>query len=201
MIRAALTWLAVTLAIAIPAVLAAQSPLLAWRSAIYIIAGFAGVLGLGLLLLQPLMAAGALPGLTGRRGRAIHGAVGFGVLALVLVHVIGLWVTSPPDMVDALLFRSPTPFSAWGVVAMWAVFATALLALLRRPLRINPRRWRQVHMALALVIVAGTAMHALQIEGTMETLSKTALCVSIALATLWLALRLRGSGRSFAGGR
>ena len=30
----------------------------------------------------------------------------------------------------ALLFVSPTPFSAWGVIAMWAVFTAALLAAL-----------------------------------------------------------------------
>ena len=29
----------------------------------------------------------------------------------VVIHVAGLWITSPPDMIDALLFTSPTPFS------------------------------------------------------------------------------------------
>ena len=48
----------------------------------------------------------------------------------VIVHVAGLWLTSPPDVIDVLLFRSPTPFSAWGAIAMWAVFAAALWAAL-----------------------------------------------------------------------
>lgn len=46
----------------------------------------------------------------------------------MILHVVGLWVTSPPDVIDALLFWSPTPFSFCGVVAMWAVFASALMA-------------------------------------------------------------------------
>jgi predicted ferric reductase len=189
MIRATAIWLVVALALLVPLWLAAQSPLLAWRSEIYIVAGFAGVLGLGLLLLQPLLAAGLLPGAAGRRGRAIHRLVGIGLLLLVLIHVIGLWITSPPDVVDALLFRSPTPFSAWGVAAMWAVFAAGLLAALRRPLRISPRRWRRLHLALAVVIVAGTVVHAVQIEGTMEDLSKLVLCAAAILATAALFYR------------
>jgi len=102
------------------------------------------------------------------------------------VHVAGLWITSPPDVIDALLFRSPTPFSAWGVIAMWAVFATALLAALRRPLRIRPRWWRAGHLSLAVVIVGGVVAHALLIEGTMESVSKVVLCGLVVAATLKL---------------
>ena len=98
---------------------------------------------MALLLLQPLLAGGYLPGLPMRRGRRVHFWVGVALVAAVVVHVLGLWLTSPPDMVDALLFRSPTPFSAWGVVAMWAVFASALLATLRRRLRLRPLVWRR----------------------------------------------------------
>ena len=69
-LRAALIWTAVALAIAVPLALAAQSPLLAWRDPAYIAAGFAGIAGLALILLQPLLMGDALPGLTGWRGRA-----------------------------------------------------------------------------------------------------------------------------------
>ena len=41
-----------------------------------------------------------------------------------------LWITNLPDEIDGLLFASPTPFSAWGVIAMWAVFAAAFRGLL-----------------------------------------------------------------------
>ena len=94
-------------------------------------------------------------------------------------------MTSPPDVIDALLFRSPTSFSLWGVVAMWAVFGTALFASLRRILRIHPRIWVRVHSALALVIVGGTIAHALLIEGTMETISKVFLCACVGITTLF----------------
>ena len=50
-LRPALIWAIVLLAGLGPLVIAVQSPLLAWRQGIYILAGFAGILGLGLLLL------------------------------------------------------------------------------------------------------------------------------------------------------
>ena len=105
-------------------------------------------------------------------------------MVLVLAHVIGLWITSPPDVIDVLLFRSPTPFSVWGVLAMWAVFAVALIVALRRRLAWRPMTWRRVHASLALVIVVGTVVHALQIEGTMELFTKLGLCVLVLLATV-----------------
>lgn len=183
---AALIWLALACAIGVPLALAASSPLLAWRDPIYIIAGFAGVIGLALILLQPLLAAGLLPGLTPPRARRIHRTLGLGLLASVLLHVAGLWITSPPDVIDALTFTSPTPFSAWGVIAMWAVIGSALLALNRR--RIRWRTWRTAHTTLATIIVAGTIIHAVLIQGTMEPLSKYALCALTLAATakaLW----------------
>jgi len=98
-------------------------------------------------------------------------------------------VTSPPDVIDALLFASPTPFSAWGVIAMWALFASALLAGLRR--RLRPRHWRRAHTLLAAVIAVGSVVHAMLIEGTMETFSKAALCALVVAATLMAFARLR----------
>ena len=121
-------------AVAIPIGVAATSPLLAWRDPVYIAACLAGVVAMALVLVQPLLAGGYLPGLTLSRGRRVHRWVGLLLVAAVVVHVAGLWLTSPPDVIDALLFTSPTPFSAWGVVAMWAVFAAALLAAARRRL-------------------------------------------------------------------
>jgi len=177
--RAVVIWAVVALALALPVIAAAASPLLAWRQPVYIMAGFAGVVSLSLLLLQPMLIGGYLPGLSPYRRRRLHLWVGGTLVLAVIVHVAGLWITSPPDVVDALLFRSPTPFSAWGVIAMWAVFATALLAALRRPLRLRPRSWRVGHVSLALVIVAGAVAHALLIEGTMETISKVVLCLLI----------------------
>jgi predicted ferric reductase len=130
-VRAVLIWLGVALAVTVPIAVAAASPLLQWRDPIYIAGCFAGIVALALVFAQPLLAGGYLPGLSIRKGRRVHSFVGVLLVAAVLVHLVGLWITSPPDVVDALLFRSPTPFSVWGVIAMWAVFAAAILAALR----------------------------------------------------------------------
>ncbi|MEM6354735.1 MAG: ferric reductase-like transmembrane domain-containing protein [Pseudomonadota bacterium] len=189
--RKLLIWAALAAALVVPVALAATSPLLAWRQPVYIAAGFAGIVGMALLLLQPLLIGGYLPGVPSRRGRRVHAWIGGGLVAAVVIHVVGLWITSPPDVVDALLFRSPTPFSVWGVLAMWAVFAGALLAAFRRRLRLRPATWRLAHTALASVIVLGTVIHALLIEGTMETISKAALCALVLAAAVKIMVDLR----------
>ena len=165
--RGPLIWAALAVAIGVPLAAAAFSPQLEWRDAIYIVAGFAGIVGLGLLLLQPLLAGGYLPGPSAYRARRAHHWIGGMLVAAVLVHVVGLWITSPPDMIDALTFTSPTLFSPFGVIAMWAIFAVAVLAAFRR--RLGLRTWRIVHMSLAAVIVVGSVVHGVLIEGTMET--------------------------------
>ncbi|EBA10168.1 ferric reductase-like transmembrane domain-containing protein [Sagittula stellata] len=168
---------------------AAFSPLLQWRQPVYIAAGFAGIVALLLVLAQPLLAGGLLPGVRMAVGRRLHRWTGAALLGAVLVHVGGLWVTSPPDMVDALTFTSPTPFSPWGVVAMWALFGTAVLAGLRN--RLSARVWRLGHCVLAVVIVAGSVTHALLIEGTMGPVSKVVLCAVTVAVLLRVLLRLR----------
>ncbi len=190
-IRAALIWTALGAAVAIPIAVAATSPLLAWRDPIYIAAGLAGVVAMALILFQPLLAGGYLPGLPARRGRRVHRWVGGALVASVAIHVAGLWLTSPPDVIDALLFVSPTPFSVWGVTAMWALFATALLATFRRRLSLRPKSWRLAHTALAAVIVPGSVVHAMLIEGTMGTASKAALCALAVAATVKVLADLR----------
>lgn len=189
--RTALIWLAVAGAVAVPIVAAANSPLLAWRQPIYIAAGFAGIVAMVSLLLQPLLIGGYLPGLRGRRGRQAHRTLGALLIAAIAAHVIGLWITSPSDVIDALLFRSPTPFSDWGVIALWASVLVALLAAFRGRLTLKPRTWRLAHMALAAMTVICTAAHALLIEGTMETISKIGLCALAVAATVKLGVDLR----------
>ena len=104
--RALLHWGAFALAVAVPLGVAATSPLLQWRDPVYIAAGFAGVAGLALMLAQPLLAKGYLPHMRGPRGRRWHRWTGMALIALIIVHVGGLWITSPPDVIDALLLRS-----------------------------------------------------------------------------------------------
>ena len=193
--RAILIWAALALAVVLPIAAAAASPLLAWRDPVYVAAGFAGILAMCLMLGQPLLIGGYLPGLAPQRRRRVHRWAGAAMLFAVVIHVVGLWITSPPDVVDALLFRSPTPFSAWGVIAMWAVLAVAVMAALRGRRLLAPRTWRNGHLSLAVVIVAGSVAHAMLIEGAMEQLSKAALCALVVLATGKLVIDLR-AGRT-----
>lgn len=191
MAKGTLIWVAVAAAVCVPIAAAAASPLLAWRDPVYILAGFAGIIALGIVLIQPLLIGGYLPGLSGRIGRRAHLWIGAALVVAVVIHVGGLWITSPPDMIDALLFSSPTPFSPWGVIAMWAIFAVALLAALRRRLGLRPRTWRIAHMLLAMAIVAGSVAHGMLVEGTMETVSKATLCALVLATTIKVMVDLR----------
>src|SRR5262245_56745962 len=195
--RVTLIWALLAAAVFVPIAAAAASPLLEWRGPVYILAGFAGIVALGLMLVQPLLIGGYLPGLLALRGRRAHHWIGGALVTAVVVHVGGLWITSPPDMIDALLFVSPTPFSPFAVIAMWAIFAVAFLAALRRRLRL--RTWRIAHMSLAVIIVVGGVAHAMLVEGTMETISKAVLCVLVFVAAMKvmadLVRRMRATSR------
>ena len=186
-----LRWPATLVVVGIPIAIAASSPLLQYREPVYIVAGFAGILAMALLLIQPLLLTSVLPGATGRRGRKIHLWVGIGLLITVVVHVVGLWITSPPDVVDALLFRSPTQFSIWGVIAMWSVLAAAILGIFRRRLAIKAQVWRLTHTLVTSVVVIGTVIHALEIDGAMGTVSKLVMSGFVLLAMIIAVIRLR----------
>src|SRR5262245_22989682 len=187
--RVTLIWAALAIAICVPVAAAAASPLLEWRGPIYVLAGFAGIIGLGLLLVQPLLVGGYLPGPSAYRARRAHHWIGGALVAAGMIHVAGLLFTSPADIIEALLFTSPTPFSPFGVIAMWAIFAVALLAAFRRRLRL--RTFRIAHMSLAVIIVLGSVIHGMLVEGTMETMSKAALCVLVLAAAIKVMADLR----------
>jgi predicted ferric reductase len=174
-----------------PVVIAAFSPYLASRSVPYIVGGFAGIVGLSLLFLQPLLPADYLAGSKGPAGRRWHRWVGVGIVLAVALHVGGLYVTSPDDTTDAVLLVSPTPFSVYGVLAMWGVVATAILVLFRRRLGLRYSVWRLIHNGLAAIVVVATVIHSLQIEGAMEPGSKSLLCIAVVAATGVALLDLR----------
>ena len=121
--RVILIWASLAAAICVPIAAAAASPLLKWRDAIYIVAGFAGIVALGLLLVQP--------------------------------------------------FRR----------------------------RLGLRTFRMAHMSLAVVIVVGSVIHGMLVEGTMETMSKATLCALVlvaatkVMADLWARRKRATSGR------
>ncbi len=174
-----------------PALIAATSPYLEYRNLPYIVGGFAGIVCLSLFVIQPLLAAGYLPGSRRAVERRWHRWIGAAIVLCVVLHVGGLYLTSPPDTLDALLLVAPTPFSVYGVLAMWGVVATAALALLRRRSGLRYPTWVLLHNALALVVVVATAIHALQIEGAMETTSKRLLCLAVLATTVVALLDLR----------
>ncbi len=184
-------WAGLLAVLLAPVIAAAFSPYLAWREPVYILAGFAGITGMCLLLVQPLLAGRWLPGLSPVSSRHWHRRCGLALVAAIVIHVGGLWMTSPPDVVDALLFVSPTPFSAWGVTAMWAAFAAAMMGILRQRLSLRFRVWRLGHASLAVVTILGSVVHALLIEGTMEIVTKVALCALVVLASVGTLARLR----------
>lgn len=185
---ALLIWVGLTGLCASALGLSALSPFLAWREPIYIAAGFAGIIAFCLMLFQPLLAAGRLPGPTPVVAKRLHRWLGLVLLGCVLVHVGGLWITSPPDVMDALVLASPTPFSVWGVLALWALLAAAALAAVRR--RITRLVWRIGHSALVALVIAGTILHVLLIEGTMEPVSKGILCLTLVCIFLFTCYRL-----------
>ncbi|MEO0496488.1 MAG: hypothetical protein AAF141_03840 [Pseudomonadota bacterium] len=121
----------------------------------------------------------------GLKGRHLHPRLGGLLVILVIIHVGALWLTSPPDVIDALLFTSPTPFSAWGVVAMWATFAAALIVFFRRKMGLRWAPARRVHLALTTLVVAGTVVHAWLIEGLMEPITKAILSGLVVLAAIY----------------
>jgi len=178
-------WLCLFLVSVLPVIAAGFSPLLAWRQPIYILAGFTGILALVLLVFQPLLAYTHLPGIYRLRSKHIHRIVGGSLILLVLMHVVGLWITSPPDVVDALLFRSPTLFSVWGVIAMWALFVSGLVVAVQPRISLRVGTWRLLHKTFGAIVVVSSVVHVLLIDGTMENVSKYVLCFVVLFALVF----------------
>lgn len=184
-------WAGVLLALAAPIIAAGFSPYLLYRNPAYIAASFAGILALLLLVMQPLLAGGYLPNLRLRTARLWHRATGSLLVVAVTVHVLGLYITSPPDTLDALLLVSPTPFSLYGVIALWGVVVTGMLVALRRKLPLLYLPWAILHNTLAFLIVVTTVVHALLIQGTMGAFTKWLTCIAVLLLTLWVLYDVR----------
>ncbi|QDY71661.1 ferric reductase-like transmembrane domain-containing protein [Qingshengfaniella alkalisoli] len=174
-----------------PVVLAVFSPYLNYRGTAYIVGGFAGILCLSLMLVQPLLPAGYLPLPMQISERRVHLWIGRAIVICVALHIGGLFITSPADTLDALLLVAPTPFSVYGIIAMWGIVATVFLVLLRTRFRMRPLHWKRLHNMLALIVVAATVLHAVQIEGTMERVSKWLLCMAVLVATVTAMADLR----------
>ena len=178
-------------AMVVPIALATTSPYLAYRVPLYIAAGFAGIVAMSLFVLQPLLECPVRALIAPATARRWHRIIGASILILILAHAVGLYFVSPPDTIDASLLRAPTWFSLFGVVALWGAVLTALLAMTRLKLPMRPRSWERLHQSIASIIVIATALHAIQIEGAMEVMSKTLLAGTIVAATVFAARRYR----------
>lgn len=192
--------LLIVLVLTVPLLLASLSPLLAGRSWPYVIGGLAGVVGFSLLFVQPLLAAGLAWQAPLRRQRRWHRVCGALLFLAVIVHVAGLYLASPPDMLDALLLVAPAPFSLYGVMALWALLLIVATLVLRRQARFRLRLWKWIHLILGVVIVLASVIHAWMIDGAMNTSSKQitsvliCLALVLALSRVWH-LRRRSGGR------
>ncbi len=175
-------WGAFGLLLIIPLCLAALSPLLAYRDATYITAAMAGIAALTLFVVQPVFAAGFVPGVSRLRLKHWHRWIGAAIVSLVAIHIGGLYITSPADALDALLLVSPTWFSVYGVIGMWGIIITIVLVALKSRLKLPYPRWQILHNSLMIVVVISSVVHALQIEGTMDTFSKILLCIAVLAA-------------------
>jgi predicted ferric reductase len=187
---ALLVWCGIAACIFIPVGIATTDPVLASRDGFWIVGGMAGVVALAILLLQPLLAWGGLPGPSRTTTRRWHRLVGTTIVVLVGLHVGALYLSSPQDMIDALMLTAPTPFSVFGVIGLGGVLLTVVLVAMRSRTGLRYASWRIVHNGLALIIVLSSIAHALLIEGAMGPLSKAALCVFMLVATGFVLVRV-----------
>lgn len=177
--------------ILIPLAIAVINPLQTSRNFAYIIGGLAGICALCILLVQPLLAAGYLTHTRLTDSRRWHRRLGTSLIFLVALHVVGLYLTSPDDMSDALILVAPTLFSLYGVIGLWALALTALLVTLRKRLPFTDMIWKTMHNLLAVVVVISSVIHAVMIDGAMGVLSKQLLCICIVIATGVITFHLR----------
>lgn len=143
--RRGLARLAIAAVATIPVVAAAASPLQRGREFLWVIGGMAGVVALSLLFVQPLLTATAPVLMPAARGLRWHRWGGIAIVAAVALHIGALYAYSPEDVMDALLLVAPTPFSLYGVISLWCLVLTAILAAMRRRLRLSHRNWRIAH--------------------------------------------------------
>src|SRR5918993_1565525 len=92
---AVLAWGSAAAVMIVPVAVAAFSPYLASRTMPYIIGGFAGIIGLSLLFLQPLLPAGYFAGSEGPAGRRWHRWLGVALVVAGGLHVGGVLPARP----------------------------------------------------------------------------------------------------------
>lgn len=165
----------------LPLVVALVSPLQTGREAIWVIGALAGVLALSLLVIQVLLPTPWLRGIIIGDDSRVHRLLGIAIAVIVIVHVGGLYVTSPDDIADALVLQAPT-YSRLGVLSAWCLALSLGLALARRKLALTYSDWQIVHAFLAVVVVTTAVAHTVMIRGTLDGPVEVLLCGAAVIA-------------------
>ena len=165
----------------VPLAAAALSPLQVGRDVTWVLGALAGVLALALATVQVLLPTPWLGDVLAGLDVRIHKTVGLTLAAVVVGHVLGLYLYSPDDVRDALLLQTPT-YSRLGVLSAWSVGLSIALALARNRLGLVYADWQILHSALAVAIVGTAVGHALMIRGTLDGPAELLLCAAAVAA-------------------
>lgn len=159
--RANLRWLiAIAIAaVAFPVGVALTSRYAQAASVALIVSLVASTIALGVIAVQPVLAA----------ARKIQRHQFFGVIALVLVlvHIAALFLESPDDLLFALSPDGPLR-ARMALIATIALTLMATLGALRPRLRWHPTTWRILHAYLAVVVIILGFGHALLTDGALD---------------------------------
>lgn len=152
----------------------------------------AGALAVSALALQPLLIA-TLPAASSDAVRRVrlHRSLGGLTLALVLLHVGGLFAVEVDDTLFALSPDGPTRarMAVLGTVALIAIVAVGVL---RARIPVADGSWRLVHAYLAVLVIVLGVGHAILTDGALDS---TGTVVLTALAVTGLAATAVARGR------
>ena len=145
--------------LALPLAVALTDGHLAGQSAALVISTAAAALAVSALALQPVLAG------TGRlRWHRVLGAV---ALALVLIHLGGLFVVGAEDTLFALSLDGPTR-GRMAALATAALIAVVALGVLRARLPMAGATWRVLHGFLAALVIFLGFGHAVLTDGALD---------------------------------
>ena len=125
-----------------------------------------------------------LPAGSGRLRR--HRVVGGVALALVLLHLGGLFVVGPEDTLFALSLDGPTR-GRMAALATLALVAVVVLGVLRGRLPMSGATWRILHGFLAALVILLSFGHAILTDGALDGLGTPVLLALAAVALLGIA--------------
>ena len=153
-------------ACAVPLVLALTDRHLEDASTALTLSTAAAALAVPVIAVQPLLAG------RGRIGR--HRLVGTVALALVLVHIVALFVESADDTLFAMSPDGPTR-ARMALMATIALLVVVALGASRRRFPLSGTAWRILHAYFALLVIVLGFGHALLTSGALDGAGTVAL--------------------------